>query len=161
MGIEIERKFLVNHALWQLTQIEVSQGELYKQGYMSTDPKRTIRVRRTEQTAYLTIKGQATGASRAEFEYEIPVDEAEEILATICIRPIIEKRRYKLPVAGHTWEVDVFYGENEGLIVAEIELQSEDEAFEMPAWVTTEVTADGRYTNASLVTHPFKQWVSI
>ena len=125
---------------------------------MSTVKERTVRVRTISDKAYLTIKGITVGASRTEFEYEIPVMDAEEMLDNLCEKPLIEKNRYMVEVGALTWEVDEFFGENEGLIIAEIELQSEDQPFDMPDWVTEEVTADPRYYNANLINHPYTRW---
>jgi adenylate cyclase len=155
MGIEIERKFLVNHIKWNA--LNKPPGKLFKQGYILSDDKRTVRIRVTDEAAYLTLKGSTTGISRSEYEYIIPISDGNEILngLTVCS---IEKVRYKIPVAGHTWEVDIFSGDNEGLIVAEIELMHEDETFEMPDWIEQEVSDDYRYSNASLSVNPYKNW---
>lgn len=117
-----------------------------------------MRVRASENRAWLTVKGRTLGATRVEFEYEIPLDDANEILDRLAKRPLIEKTRYRVDVSGLTWEVDVFEGDNEGLVVAEVELRSEDEEVVKPAWCGEEVTGDPRYYNASLVAHPFKTW---
>lgn len=155
MGLEIERKFLVNHAKWAVT--EKPKGEFYRQGYMLTDPNKTIRVRATDTKGFLTIKGKSEGATRAEFEYEIPKEEAIQLLDIFAVSDLI-KYRYKVVFAEKLWEVDVFLGENEGLIVAEIELSSEDETFDLPDWVAEEVTGEKKYYNSNLSTLPFKQW---
>src|SRR5262245_38007879 len=128
MGKEIERKFLIEGDAWR-----TGKGTTYRQGYLSTAKERSVRVRLSGNRATLTIKGVTHGATRSEYEYEIPVRDAEEMLDNLCERPLIEKRRYKLDHAGLTWEVDEFFGENEGLVVAEVELKSEDQAIEFPA----------------------------
>ncbi len=153
MGVEIERKFLVQSDAWR-----VVEGTRYCQGYLSSVIERTVRVRTIKDKGYLTIKGVASGASRQEFEYEIPVQDANEMLNELCERPLIEKYRYKIEYGGFIWEVDEFTGDNEGLTIAEIELPSEDQIFEKPAWLGEEVTADPRYYNANLIKHPFTQW---
>jgi len=155
MAIEIERKFLVDGDLW--ASLGKPAGKLFKQGYILSDDKRTVRVRVTDEAAYLTLKGSTTGISRSEYEYTIPIGDGNEILAGLTISAI-EKMRYFIPFGNHLWEVDVFSGDNEGLIVAEIELSSEDEAFEKPEWVTNEVSDDHRYSNASLSVSPYKDW---
>lgn len=155
MGIEIERKFLVDHIKW--AAINKPEGNVYKQGYILSDVSRTVRIRVTNKAAFITLKGGTTGISRSEFEYEIPVADGNEILGGFATSAI-EKVRYNIPYKGYTWEVDVFEGDNAGLIVAEIELESEQAAFEKPDWVTKEVSDDGRYTNASLSVKPYKSW---
>ncbi|GGH02266.1 CYTH domain-containing protein [Mucilaginibacter phyllosphaerae] len=155
MPTEIERKFLVDDAKWG--QLNKPPGKPYKQGYILSEEQRTVRIRVTGTAAYLTLKGAATGISRSEYEYAIPVAEGEEILKNFA-DAVVEKLRYHINHAGHLWEVDVFTGDNTGLIVAEIELDKEDEAFEKPDWVTLEVSHDGRYTNASLSVYPYKDW---
>jgi CYTH domain-containing protein len=153
MPKEIERKFLVLDDTWRN-----GDGTPYRQGYLSTVKERTVRVRRAGQRAWLTVKGISRGATRLEFEYEIPVDEADEMLDALCERPLIEKRRYVVPWAGLKWEVDEFFGENAGLILAEVELESEDQAIDRPPWLGREVTQDPRFFNANLVQHPFSEW---
>ena len=153
MAKEIERKFLVNGDAWKR-----SKGTLYRQGYLSTVKERTVRVRLEGERAVLTIKGITRGATRAEFEYEIPFEDAEQLLDDLCERPLIEKTRYKIEHAGLTWEVDEFLNENTGLVVAEVELESEDQQFDLPEWLGEEVTRDPRYYNANLVSHPFTKW---
>lgn len=153
MAKEIERKFLVNGDAWKR-----SKGTLYRQGYLSTVKERTVRVRLEGERAVLTIKGITRGATRAEFEYEIPFEDAEQLLDDLCERPLIEKTRYKIEHAGLTWEVDEFLNENAGLVVAEVELESEDQQFDLPEWLGEEVTRDPRYYNANLVSHPFTKW---
>lgn len=155
MGLEIERKFLVNPAKWAAA--EKPKREFYRQGYMLTDPNKTIRVRATDTKGFLTIKGKTEGATRAEFEYEIPKEEAIQLLNMFAVSDLT-KYRYKVIFAEKLWEVDVFLGENEGLIVAEIELSSEREMFDLPDWAAEEVTAEKKYYNSNLSTVPFKQW---
>jgi adenylate cyclase len=152
MGIEIERKFLVQGTDWKN-----DAGVRYSQGYLNRDKARTVRVRVAGEQAFLTIKGISTGATRAEFEYPIPLADAQALLA-LCDGPCIEKTRYRLPVDGMVWEVDEFAGDNAGLVVAEIELQSEDQVFSRPHWLGPEVTHDARYFNSNLAAHPFSQW---
>lgn len=154
MGEEIERKFLVLGDGWR----EAAHGTAFRQGFLSTDPERTVRVRVAGERGSLTIKGKTIGTRRAEFEYEIPLADAQWMLDSLCKRPLIEKVRYVLAVGGHTWEVDVFAGENAGLVIAEIELESEDEAFDKPDWVAEEVTDDPRYFNSNLVAKPYRVW---
>ncbi len=154
MGEEIERKFLVSGELWR----ETAEGTRYRQGFLSTEPERTVRVRVAGPRGSITVKGKNIGARRAEFEYEIPVADAEQMLDTLCKRPLIEKVRYTLAIGPHTWEIDVFEGDNAGLVVAEIELSREDEAFERPDWVGNEVTDDPRYFNSNLVANPYRTW---
>ena len=151
MGTEIEKKFLVTGDEWR----ELGVGAAYCQGYLNAAKGRTVRVRIIGDQGILTIKGPSSGSARLEFEYEIPVDEAREILDSLCEKPLIEKDRYKIEYAGFTWEVDEFKGENEGLLFAEIELDEEDQEFEKPPWIGREVTGDSRYYNANLVNNPF------
>ena len=155
MSKEIEHKYLVRKDLWYV--IQKPAGTDIRQGYLLTDPRKTIRIRIAGSHAYLTIKGQSSYASRAEYEYPIPLSEANELMQ-ICMQPVIEKVRYKIEHAGKTWEVDEFFGENDGLVIAEIELISADEKYEIPAWVGDEVTEDPRYYNAYLAEHPFIGW---
>lgn len=152
MAIEIERKFLVQGDAWR-----AAPAVFYSQGYLNRDKARTVRVRIAGEEAFLTIKGQSVGASRAEFEYAIPVADARELLA-LCEQPLIEKYRRKITYEGFIWEVDEFLGENLGLVVAEIELPAEDTSFSRPDWVGEEVTSDTRYFNSNLANHPFSQW---
>lgn len=154
MGEEIERKFLVTGEAWR----ESAKAVRYRQGFLSTVPERTVRVRVAGAQGSITVKGKTVGARRAEFDYEIPRMDAEAMLDRLCERPLIEKTRYMLPLGSHTWEIDVFEGDNEGLVVAEIELGSEDEAFDKPEWLGDEVTHDPRYFNSNLVARPFRDW---
>jgi adenylate cyclase len=153
MGVEIERKFLVRRDIWPRT----STATLFRQGYLSREHGRTVRVRRAGERAFLTIKGESRGLVRPEFEYEIPTPDADELLL-LCIQPLIEKHRHLVEHQGHTWEVDDFMGANAGLLVAEIELGRADEGFARPPWVGEEVTDDRRYLNSNLVEHPFCEW---
>lgn len=152
MPAEIERKFLVKGNDWRQ-----SQGIHIRQGYLNRDKERTVRVRLAGQKAFLTVKGMNIGATRAEYEYPIPVSHAEELFK-ICDGPVLEKNRYTVDHNGLIWEVDEFLGENEGLIVAEVELKSEEQSFERPNWVGPEVTEDTRYFNSNLCAHPFSKW---
>jgi adenylate cyclase len=156
MGIEIERKFLLKNDGWR----GLGQPTLMRQGYLVADPVRTVRVRIEGERAVITIKSKTTGASRGEWEYEIPVPDAAELLDRLCEQPLVEKVRHRIEHAGHTWEVDEFKGENAGLVVAEIELGSEDEAFERPDWIGQEVTSDPRYYNSSLIRLPYSKWTN-
>lgn len=154
MATEIERKFLVD-----LTKLgELPEGQEIQQGYFETSGKTVVRARVKGGKAYLTIKGETIGATRSEFEYEIPVADAKEMIAQLCQQPVISKIRYDIFYAGHLWELDLFKGANEGLVIAEIELESEGQAFEKPVWVTQEVTEDSRYYNSNLIKHPYKEW---
>lgn len=155
MGKEIERKFLVDLEKWN--KLSKPAGHHYRQGYLLTDPNKTIRVRLTDTNGYLTIKGKSSGISRPEFEYEIPNEEARELLDNFSVSEL-SKTRYKIEYMNKLWEVDVFEKDNEGLIVAEIELESEKEEFEKPDWVAKEVTEDERYYNSNLTQYPFKNW---
>jgi CYTH domain-containing protein len=154
MGIEIERKFLVRDP----SVLQRSTGVAYRQGYLSRDPDRTVRVRLAGDRAFVTIKGRSDGASRAEFEYPIPVADAESLLA-LCEGSLIDKTRYRIEAGALTWEVDVFHGANDGLVVAEVELDAPDQLVDIPDWIGDEVTTDPRYFNASLAAHPYRSWV--
>ena len=155
MGVEIEKKFLVDHDKWE--KLDKPQGTHYRQGYLLSDEQRTIRIRVSDIKGYLNLKNALSNLSRKEFEYEIPLEEGLEIL-DLFAKNGIEKIRYRIPHAGKTWEVDVFKGPNAGLIVAELELESEEEVIDLPGWVATEVTDDDRYANSSLAKHPFNEW---
>jgi len=154
MGIEIERKFLLTGDDWR----KLAKGTAYRQGYLNSQKERTVRVRTIDETGFLTIKGISVGATRMEYEYEIPMEDANVLLDELCEKPLIKKNRYKIEFAGFFWEVDEFFGENEGLIVAEIELESEDQKFEKPLWVGDEVSGDPRYFNSNLIKNPFTSW---
>jgi adenylate cyclase len=156
MAIEIERKFLVADASAQAAW-RAAPGVAYRQGYLNRDKTRTVRVRIAGDAAFLTIKGVSVGATRAEFEYAIPVLDAQALLA-LCDGPLIEKTRHVLVYRGTTWEVDDFAGDNAGLVVAEVELHSEAQVFETPDWLGEEVTQDARYFNSNLASHPFTRW---
>ncbi|MCW6036391.1 CYTH domain-containing protein [Spirulina subsalsa FACHB-351] len=153
MGQEIERKYLVKGESWRVG----SQGEVYCQGYITREPQRTVRVRIVGEQGYLTIKGATQGITRCEFEYPIPLADARALL-DLCDRPFIEKTRYKLQIGDFLWEIDEFHGENQGLILAEVELPDENTFVPLPDWVGEEVSQDGRYYNANLVKFPYKQW---
>ena len=154
MGIEIERKFLLKNDVWR----DFAKGVYYRQGYLNSTSERTVRVRTINEKGFLTIKGVAHGATRLEFEYEIPKDECNIMLDALAEKPVIEKNRYKVDYKGLVWEIDEFFGENRGLIVAEVELESEDQKFEIPEWIGEEVTGDPRYFNSNLIYHPYTKW---
>jgi adenylate cyclase len=153
MGMEIERKFLIKNNDWRTLGVPMH----YAQGYLIADGERTVRVRIAGANGFLTIKGKSQGISRLEFEYLIPREEALEILQ-LSVTPMIEKYRTKVLYEGKIWEIDEFEGDNKGLIMAEIELKSEDEAFSVPPWIGQEVTGDIRYFNSHLTVCPFKNW---
>jgi len=154
MGTEIERKFLLQGEGWRA----LGQPVLLRQGYLSSQRARVVRVRIEGETAMLTIKGPSVGASRGEWEYPIPLADAEVFLATLCEQPLVEKYRRRIGFGGLVWEVDEFLGVNAGLVVAEVELTAEDQAFDKPDWVGDEVTHDARYFNANLIRQPFSTW---
>ncbi len=159
MAVEIERKFLLLNDTWREF---AGDGNVMRQGYFAgptvTSPRASIRVRVDNEQAFLNIKSYELSISRQEYEYEIDRSDAETMLATLCEKPLIEKTRYKINVGRHIWEIDVFEGDNKGLVVAEIELRDEDELFEKPDWLGKEVSDDPRYYNVSLIKHPFKDW---
>ena len=155
MATEIERKFLVKDDSWRQS---VSKEAFYRQGYLANSGSASVRVRVADGKANLNIKSMTLGVSRHEYEYSIPIEDGEHMLDELCVGPKIEKTRYFVEHEGHTWEVDVFIGDNEGLVVAEIELNSEDEAFAKPAWAGEEVSHEERYYNVCLVKHPYKDW---
>lgn len=155
MATEIEHKFLLKNDNWRE---KVSYRAIYKQGYLTSQPTSSIRVRISDKQAWLNIKSATIGTQRSEYEYEIPLCDAEEILENLCLKPVIEKIRYFIKHESHLWEIDEFAGENAGLIVAEIELNSQDEAFEKPDWLGKEVTQDVRYYNNNLAKFPYSQW---
>ena len=155
MATEIERKFLVRDEAWRQRS---DKGLRMRQGYVSGGERASVRVRVQGDQAFLNIKSATLGVWRREFDYPIPLDDAEEMLAQLCAGPLIEKTRYHVAHAGHTWEVDVFEGDNAGLVVAEIELEHEDEVFDKPEWAGAEVSHDPRYYNVCLVKHPYKEW---
>jgi adenylate cyclase len=152
MAKEIERKFLVKEGTWR-----EAKGTTYRQGYLNSAKERIVRVRTIKDKGYLTIKGITVGASRMEFEYEIPRRDADKLL-DICEKPLIEKTRYKVEEGGFVWEIDEFIGVNQGLIVAEVELESEYQRFPKPHWVGEEVTGDPRYFNSNLINNPYTKW---
>ncbi len=154
MALEIERKFLITGEGWR----ELARGTAYRQGYLSTVKERTVRVRTIDDKGFLTIKGITVGATRVEYEYEISANEANEMLDDLCEQPIIEKNRFKVPLDGLIWEIDEFGGVNGGLIVAEVELESEGQEFKKPEWIGEEVTDDPRYFNSNLIANPFTTW---
>ena len=156
MATEIERKFLLQSDDWKQ---DAARQERYCQGYLVGSAQASVRVRIQGGEARLNIKSATLGVSRQEFEYAIPVADAEELLRDLCQKPLIEKTRYFVPHEGMLWESDQFEGDNEGLVVAEIELDSEQQTFSMPSWVGQEVSQDRRYYNVCLVTHPYKDWI--
>jgi adenylate cyclase len=151
---EIERKFLVKPRDFDA----MAQGVEIRQGYLAASPTRSVRVRIYGPKAFVTIKGATKGASRDEYEYEIPLEDAREILERLCDLAPVDKVRYRIPIGNHVWEVDRFRGANEGLIVAEVELKSETEQVALPDWIDREVTGDPRYYNSNLSQHPFRTW---
>jgi CYTH domain-containing protein len=153
MGQEIERKFLVEGESWR-----TGPGTRIRQGYLRNEIGGTVRVRTKGERAFLTIKGSMTGITRPEFEYEIPLEDANQILDSLCLKPLIEKIRYEMRMGRFKWEVDEFLGENAGLIVAEIELEDENQDFPKPDWLGREVSGDIRYQNANLVKNPYSKW---
>ena len=154
MGIEIERKFLLDNFSWQN---DSPKGTQIRQGYLNSDIDRTVRIRTKGEVGFLTVKGRSENMTRKEFEYEIPIEDAKALLA-MCEQPIIEKTRFNVVHRQKVWEIDVFEGINEGLVVAEIELDSEDEVVELPEWVGEEVTSDPKYYNSSLIANPYTNW---
>lgn len=158
MAVERERKFLVQSQGWRK---QARRGEHYRQGYLSTDPERSIRVRAGAHKAVITIKGPAGhggGLERSEFEYAIPLDEANQLLDRLCVQPLIEKTRFRLPENGHVWEIDRFEKQNDGLVIAELETHNGERPKHLPRWVGAEVSQDNRFANASLVEHPYSEW---
>jgi len=155
MGIEIERKFLVEGDAWR---VGASPSRIV-QGFLSRDPERIVRVRLRDGEAFLTIKGKGSGLARVEVEVAIPAEEARQLLP-LCLPPLIEKTRHLVTWAGHLWEIDEFFGDNAGLVVAEVELAAEDEIFERPPWLGQEVSEDFRYSNAALSERPWRDWRS-
>ncbi|MBN1276929.1 MAG: CYTH domain-containing protein [Deltaproteobacteria bacterium] len=154
MNMEIERKFLIKGDSWRNT----AKGLFCRQGYLSLIREKIVRIRTIGHKGFLTIKGPSKGISRPEYEYEIPFDDAEEMLEKLCERPLIEKYRYRIEFNGLIWEVDEFFGENSGLILAEVELESENDSLPFPEWIGREVSHDQRYSNASLVKFPYRDW---
>lgn len=154
MATEIERKYLVVNDSWRSRAV----GTVFRQGYLSTIKERTVRVRVAGDHGYLTIKGITVGAVRSEFEYEIPRADADQMLDELCTQPLIEKTRYEIEADGMVWEIDAFTGVNEGLLVAEVELDDEAQEIVLPTWVGEEITHDPRYFNSNLIAHPFSEW---
>lgn len=154
MAKEIERKFLINKNLWQAPE----KGLKIRQGYLSSAKERVVRVRTKGTKSFITVKGVTKGISRSEFEYEIPNEDAKLMLDNLCEKPLVEKTRYLIDYKGHTWEIDEFFGANDGLIVAECELQDADERMEKPDWCGVEVSGDPRYFNSNLIAHPYSEW---
>ena len=153
MAIETERKFLVMGTDWK----DGAASSEFSQGYLSQDPERSVRVRIAGDQAFLTIKGMSKGISRQEFEYPIPADDARQLLS-LCLPAIISKTRYIVETKGHRWEVDEFHGDNQALVIAEVELDSASETIELPPWVGEEVSDDPRYYNVSLAKSPYREW---
>ena len=154
MAQEIERKFLTKSDAWRSNAI----GRFYRQGYLSTVKERTVRIRTIRNQGYITVKGIAKGAARAEYEYEIPVKDANEMLDTLCEQPIIEKMRYEIEHNELIWLVDEFEGVNKGLILVEVELSDENQKIALPDWVGAEVTGDPNYFNSNLTRNPYSGW---
>ncbi|MCC6372526.1 MAG: CYTH domain-containing protein [Bacteroidia bacterium] len=155
MPTETEHKYLVNKELWQL--VKPYKSTRIQQAYLSTDPDKTIRVRTSGDNGYITIKGRSLNYSLAEYEYAIPLTEAQELIANFCLA-VVEKTRHLVKHGSHVWEVDEFLGSNAGLIVAEIELSSNDEVYELPEWVGQNVSDDVRYANSNLGLKPYSTW---
>ncbi|MFI3123545.1 MAG: CYTH domain-containing protein [Methylococcales bacterium] len=155
MALEIEHKFLLANDSWREN---VSHSVIYKQGYLSSQATSSIRVRISDKQAWLNIKSATIGTQRSEYEYEIPLSDANEILDNLCLKPVIEKTRHFVKHENHLWEIDEFDGENVGLIVAEIELKAENETFAKPDWIGSEVTQDMRYYNNNLAKNPYSAW---
>lgn len=154
MTIEIERRFLLKNDSWRE---EVGEPQMMRQGYLSVDKECTIRVRIIGRKAWLTLKGYISDTTRSEFEYEIPLAHAEQMMQTMC--PFkLEKYRYTIDYHGFTFEIDEYFGDNAPLVVAELELPSENTPFEQPGWLGEEITSNGRFTNAYLSKHPYSQW---
>jgi len=155
MGVEIERKYLVKSDAWREL---ADAGTEYLQGYLIGARQASVRVRIEGNQAFLNIKSMTLDISRLEFQYPIPLADAREMLAQLCAKPLVEKTRYRVPHANHVWEVDVFAGVNQGLIVAEVELAAEDESLELPSWIGEEVSHDARYYNVNLARQPYTTW---
>ena len=153
MGKEIERKFLVSGDDWR----SLGKAVHYRQGYLSSTKERVVRVRTIDDRGFLTIKGITEGLSRLEFEYDIPGDDAGSLL-DLCEKPLIEKTRTKIAIGNLVWEVDEFFGDNAGLIVAEVELEDESQAVDLPSWIGEEVSGDPRYFNSNLIKNPYTRW---
>jgi adenylate cyclase len=154
MGREVERKYLVKGEAWR----RAGHGVRHRQGYLSTDPDRSVRVRVAGNEAFITVKGKSKGAARDEYEYTIPIGDAKKMLRTLCVKPLIEKTRYVIKDGERKWEIDKFARENKGLVIAELETDDDSRQIEKPDWVGDEVTGDPRYFNLNLVRHPFSEW---
>lgn len=155
MATEIERKFLVTDESWRQ---QVYRSEHLCQGYLVSDRQRSVRVRVSDNEAWLNIKSGTLGVSRSEYEYPIPVEDGREILDHLCRRPLLEKTRHYVRYGSYVWEIDVFEGDNEGLVMAEVELANSEDKFPRPQWLGEDVSDDPRYYNARLVEHPYKDW---
>jgi adenylate cyclase len=155
VAIEIERKFLLKDDSWRQ---HADAGTVYRQGYLIGAKQASVRVRIEGDKAFINIKSMTLGVSRLEYQYPIPVQDAEELLDTLCDKPLVEKTRYRIQHAGHEWEIDVFEGDNAGLVVAEVELSAVDEQLSLPDWAGIEVSSDPRYYNVNLVKHPYTTW---
>lgn len=154
MGYEIERKFLLKNDSWR----DLAQGQHYRQGYLVSDESRTVRVRTKGDSGVLTVKGPVVNNVRREYEYDIPLTDAIHMLKHLCLQPIIEKIRYRIPAPPFIWEIDEFSGDNQGLVIAEVELESPDQPIHQPTWLGREVTGDARFYNANLIRYPYCQW---
>ena len=154
MAKEIEKKYLVK----QCNLNSLGEGVYYRQGYLSSKRECVVRVRKIGENAYLTVKSMNVGATRDEYEYSIPSEDADRMLSTLCEQPLIEKKRYKVAFENMIWEIDEFLGENKGLILAEIELTNENEVYALPPWIGKEVTDDPKYYNSNLIKYPYKDW---
>ena len=155
MAIEIERKFLLKSADWRT---QVSQHSSIRQGYLSRDAQSAVRIRISDSKANINIKSTRDGVYRLEYEYDIPLQDAEELLKLVAHRPLIEKIRHIVHWGDHRWEIDEFFGDNDGLVVAEVELADVDEVFERPPWLGEEVSTDARYYNSNLSKVPYHSW---
>lgn len=154
MAKEIERKFLVKGNAWR----GLAEGVHYRQGYLNSQKERTVRIRTVGDKAVITVKGLTIGCTRLEFEYQIPYADCESMLDNLAEKPLIDKTRYRIPMGKFVWEIDEFHAENDGLIIAEIELPDEDTPFDRPDWIGEEVSSDPRYYNSNLVAHPYSTW---
>jgi CYTH domain-containing protein len=157
MASEIERKFLTQSNDYK----SIAEGVPYTQGYICSGKGKVVRVRIAGTKGYITIKGPQKGIKRSEYEYEIPVNDALEMLENLCTKPLIEKRRYSVSHEGFIWEIDEFHGENNGLVVAEIELEDENQKFSIPEWIGREVTGESKYYNSSLIKNPYSKWYNV
>ena len=154
MGVEIERKYLLKNKEWRA---RAGEGIEIRQGYLNSAKERTVRIRINGGVGLITVKGETINSTRKEYEYQIPIEDAEELLE-LCEKPIVEKTRFEIIHNQKVWEIDEFKGGNKGLIVAEIELEDENEELEFPLWIGEEVTSDPRYYNANLIAHPYSDW---